>query len=69
MDAVTLSSKYQLVVPKSIRESMGFKPGQKFMPIAKHGSIQYVPVPTLKEMRGIARGADTSNIREKVDRF
>ncbi len=69
MDATKISSKYQVVVPKSIREIPGFQSGKKLVWIAKGRSVSLVPVPTLEGLRGIARGADISNIREKVDRL
>ena len=69
MDEVTVSSKYQVVIPKRVRERMGLKPGQKLMVIEKGGIISLVPVRELNELRGIARGANTEGLREKVDRF
>jgi len=69
MDETTVSSKYQVVIPKRIRESVGVKPGQKLMVIAKHGIIHLVPLRELDELRGIARGANIEGYREKVDRF
>lgn len=69
MEQVTVSSKYQVVIPKSVREQAKIEPGQKLSVIAKGGVIYLVPVRELDELRGIAKGADTSNIREKVDRI
>ena len=69
MSQTTVSSKYQVVIPKEIRERMQIKPGQKLSVIAKGGVIYLVPVRGLGELRGIAKGADTSNLREKVDRI
>lgn len=68
MDEVRVSSKYQVVIPKRVRERTGRKPGQKLMVLVKHGVISLVPVPELDELRGIARGATTEGLREKVDR-
>lgn len=69
MDETTVSSKYQVVIPKRVRERIGLKPGQKLMVIEKGGVISLVPVPELDELRGIARGANTEGLREKVDRL
>jgi len=69
MAQTTVSSKYQVVIPKEIRERTGIKPGQKFSVIATATGIHLVRVPTLEELRGIARGANTSGLREKEDRL
>ena len=69
MDETTVSSKYQVVIPKRVRESVNLKPGQKLMVMVKHGIISLVPVLELDELQGIARGANTEGFREKVDRF
>ena len=69
MAHTTVSSKYQVVIPKEIRERMAIKPGQKLSVIAKGRIIYLVPVLELDELQGIARGANTDNIREKEDRF
>jgi len=68
MAQTTISSKYQVVIPKEIRERTGWKPGQKLSVIATAQGVHLVRVPTLEELRGIARGADTSGLREKADR-
>ncbi len=68
MAQTTVSSKYQVVIPKEIRERMRIEPGQKLSVITKGGIIYLVPVLELDELRGIAAGADTSSLREKVDR-
>jgi AbrB family looped-hinge helix DNA binding protein len=69
MAQTTVSSKYQVVIPKEIRERTGIKPGQKLSVIATASGVQLVRVPTLAELRGIARGADPSGLREKEDRL
>lgn len=69
MSSVTVSSKYQIVIPKEVRESMDIKPGQKLSFIVKGGVIYLVPVLSLDELQGFVKGMDTSDIREKVDRF
>jgi AbrB family looped-hinge helix DNA binding protein len=69
MNAVTLSSKFQISIPKEVRESQGWKPGQKFAFIPRGKGYELVPVPKLKDLRGIARGADTSDYRDRYDRY
>jgi AbrB family looped-hinge helix DNA binding protein len=62
-----LSSKYQISVPKSVRDKQKWKPGQKFAFVPSGSGVVLVPVPTLEELRGIARGANTDNIRDHDD--
>ncbi len=69
MYAVTLSSKYQISIPKHVREEEGWKPGQKlaFVPHGKHYVL--VPVPTAEEIFGMAKCADPTGYRDRVDRY
>lgn len=69
MAHTTISSKYQVVIPKEIRERVGLKPGQRLSVIATGRGVHLVPVPSLEELRGIARGADTGGVREKEERL
>lgn len=69
MSSVTVSSKYQVVIPKQVREQMKIEPGQKLSFIVKGGVMYLVPVLSLDELHGFVKGMDTSDIREKVDRF
>ncbi len=69
MDEVTVSSKYQVVIPKRVRERIGLKPGQKLMVMVKHGIISLVPVLELDELQGFVKGINTEGLREKVDRL
>lgn len=65
---VTVSSKYQVVIPQSVRESAGIKPGAKMMVISLGGVIRLMPVKPPAAYRGIARGIDVS-IASEPDRF
>lgn len=70
MNSVTLSSKYQISIPKEVRERQGWKPGQKFAFIPRGGGgYELVPVPKLEDIRGLAKGADTSDYRDRYDRY
>ena len=60
MDTVTVSPKYQVVIPKQLRESMRIRPGQKLRMIGYEDHIEMVPVRKMKEMRGFLEGIDTS---------
>lgn len=68
MQVATLSSKYQLAIPKAIRDSLNLQAGQKFTVIAKGRIIELVPVGSLEKMRGILKGANTDNYRDRQDR-
>jgi AbrB family looped-hinge helix DNA binding protein len=65
MSHVTLSSKYQVVIPEPIRRSLRLAPGTKFQVIAYGGRIEFVPVRPMKEVRGFLKGIDTSVPRER----
>ena len=65
---VVLSPKYQIVMPKEVRENLGLKKGQKFAVIVKNGVISLVPVPSLEELRGIAKGIEMREVREDEER-
>jgi AbrB family looped-hinge helix DNA binding protein len=69
MASVTLSSKFQLSIPKAIREEMHLRAGQKFAIIPKGDTIVLAPIRPLDEMRGILNGADTSDYRDRTDRL
>jgi AbrB family looped-hinge helix DNA binding protein len=61
----TISSKYQVVIPKEVRESMHLKPGTKLEIISYGRSIEFIPIHPMKKMRGSLKGMDTKIIREK----
>lgn len=65
MKTVTLSPKYQVVIPKAVRHSTGLKPGQKMQVIAYGERIEMIPLRTAKEMRGFLSGIDTTLERDK----
>ena len=64
MTTITISPKYQIVIPKAIRELLGLEPGQKLQAIAFADRIELVPVKKPKQMRGFLRGIDTTIERE-----
>ena len=68
MNTVTVSTKYQVVIPKQVRQSMRIQPGQKMQVIEYGDHIVMVPVRSIEEARGSLPGIDTDPQREKVDR-
>jgi AbrB family looped-hinge helix DNA binding protein len=65
----TLSSKFQISIPKAIREAEGWKAGQVFVFIPKGKGVLVMPVPSRAELTGIAKGADPGDYRDRGDRF
>ena len=64
METVTVSPKYQVVIPRAIRESLGVRPGQKLQVILYQGRIELIPLKPVQEARGFLRGIDTRVERE-----
>lgn len=67
METMTVSPKFQVVIPKAIREALGIRPGQKVQAIAYRGRIELIPIHPTQELRGSLRGIDTSDPREHED--
>lgn len=68
MDTATISSKYQVVIPRSIREKWGVVPGQKVRMIVYGNRLEIVPVRDIKEARGFLKGMGSDIQREEEDR-
>ena len=64
METVTISPKYQVVIPKSLRRKLGLCPGQKVQAIAYENRIELVPVRPIRKMRGFLKDIDASVGRE-----
>jgi AbrB family looped-hinge helix DNA binding protein len=64
MATVTISPKYQVVIPKEIREKLGLTPGQKVQTVVFEDRIELIPVKPIKRMRGFLKGIDTRVPRE-----
>ena len=69
MNAVTLSSKFQISIPKQVRESQGWLPGQKLAFVPHGKNYVLVPVPKLEDLVGIAKGANPEGYRDRNDRY
>jgi AbrB family looped-hinge helix DNA binding protein len=67
MNTVTISPKYQVVIPKAIRERLRLEPGQKVEAIAYDGRIELIPVRPARQMRGFVKGIST-NVDRDSDR-
>jgi len=64
METVTISPKFQVVIPKSIRERLGLVPGQKVQAVLYGDRIELIPVQPAKRLRGFLKGIDTTVPRE-----
>jgi len=69
MTTVTVSSKFQVVIPEDVRSRLKLQPGQKVIVIEKDGVVHMIPLKPVKETRGIARGITVQNVREELDRL
>ena len=65
----TLSSKYQISIPKTIRDDLHWQAGQEFVFIPKGKGVLLMPVPEFEELAGLAQGVDSAGYRDRVDRF
>ena len=65
MTTVTVSPKYQVVIPKQVRESMGIFSGQKIQVLTYQNRIELIPIKTMKKMKGFLKGIDTEVSRDK----
>lgn len=65
METVTISPKFQVVIPKGIREILKLTPGQKVQAILYKNRIELIPVRPMKEMRGFVKGIETTVARER----
>jgi AbrB family looped-hinge helix DNA binding protein len=68
-NTATLSSKFQISIPKAVRDVRNWKEGQEFAFVPKGSGVLLVPVPQLADLRGIAKGAKAENYRDREDRF
>ncbi|MBI3524125.1 MAG: AbrB/MazE/SpoVT family DNA-binding domain-containing protein [Betaproteobacteria bacterium] len=65
----TLSSKYQISIPKIVREEQHWEAGQEFVFIPKGSGVLMLPVPDLEQLAGLAKGAKPVGYRDRKDRF
>lgn len=65
MVVVTVSPKYQVVIPLEVREAMGITPGEKIQIFCYENRIEFIPVRKLKKLRGFLKGIETTVERDK----
>lgn len=65
MKTVTVFEKFQVVIPKDVRESLAIRPGQKLEVIVREGHTEFMPAQDMKATRCFLRGIDTRALREK----
>lgn len=69
MARAVISPKFQIVIPKEIRERLELRPGQSVSLIERDGMVTLVPQRPIAELRGIARGVSYEGYRDEIDRF
>jgi AbrB family looped-hinge helix DNA binding protein len=67
MEPVTISSKYQVVIPREVRKQFNLKPGQKIMFIPYNNTLRVVIVQPMEKARGMLKGINAEGIREETD--
>lgn len=65
----TLSTKFQISIPKAVRDKQRWKAGQEFVFIPKGNGVLVMPVLELDQLAGIAAGAKKSDVRDRKDRY
>lgn len=65
----TLSGKFQISIPKAVRDEQRWQAGQEFVFIPKGTGVLLMPVPEFEQLAGIAKGAKTHSVRDRKDRY
>ena len=68
MQTVTLSPKFQIVIPQAVRAALGLRPGEKFEVVGYDGRIELIPVRKMKQTRGFLKGMNSHIGRAGADR-
>lgn len=68
VDVVTISPKYQVVIPRAIRERLGLRPGQQVQAIVHGDRVELIPLRPARALRGFLKGIDTTLVRDDADR-
>ncbi len=68
MATTTISPKYQVVIPKDVREKLHLKSGQKMTVVTKGGVVYLIPEKPLDSFRGFLKGMNSGNVREDDER-
>jgi AbrB family looped-hinge helix DNA binding protein len=64
VDVVTISPKFQVVIPRTVRERLGLSPGQKVQALVYEGRVELIPLRPAKALRGFLKGIDTTVARD-----
>ena len=64
MSIVTISPKFQVVIPRAIREALRLQPGQKVQVLQYQNRVEFIPVQAMRKMRGFLKGIDTTVTRD-----
>jgi AbrB family looped-hinge helix DNA binding protein len=64
VSVVTVSPKFQVVIPREIREALGLAPGQKVQVLQYQNRVEFIPVRPMRALRGFLKGIDTTVPRE-----
>lgn len=65
MDTVTVSPKFQVVIPRRVRERLGIRPGQKVQVVLYEDRMEFIPLERMKKLRGFLAGLDTNVERDE----
>jgi len=65
MTTVTVSPKFQVVIPRPVREHLHLRPGQKMLVVEYEGRIELIPQRDIRELRGVLKGINTQFKREQ----
>jgi AbrB family looped-hinge helix DNA binding protein len=68
METTTVSTKFQVVIPRAVRAALDIQPGQKMQVLVFGDGIQLIPIKPMHAYRGLARGIDTTVDRDEEDR-
>jgi AbrB family looped-hinge helix DNA binding protein len=68
-NTATLSSKFQISIPKAVRDEQRWEAGQEFVFISKGKGVLVMPVPEMEQLAGIAKGANKHGYRDRKDRY
>ena len=68
MATVTLSSKFQISIPKQVRETLNLRPGQRLAFLCVGKSVKLVPQPRIEDVLGIGKGANPDGYRDRGSR-